>query len=67
GAECGWFALSAILLVPGVFVPQHAYRNVAMVATVLCILYSYSGHQRGIRYHEQQQIRKSTIGTIAEE
>jgi hypothetical protein len=57
GSECFWFVTTAFLMAPGILIPKPVYRTVAAIGVTLCLLYAYSGYQRGIKYQQRLQNR----------
>ena len=52
GSECFWFVTTALLMTPGILIPKPAYRTIAAIGVALCLLYAYSGYERGIKYQK---------------
>ncbi len=52
GSEVGWFAITAVFLASGLFVPRYSTRIVAFIFLVLCLIAVYNGYHRGLEYQE---------------
>ena len=63
GAECQWFALSAILALPSMFISSYKYKFSASVLILVFVTFSIQGYYRGKGYkksmvNQQNQIEK---------
>lgn len=64
GAECEWFALAAILAIPGFIIPKWSYRSATLAMLVLWSAMSFAGYARGREYQQwrkQQSSREERI------
>jgi len=57
GAERNWFLVVAGLSIPGFFISKRSFRIAAMLLFLLALGCAYSGHRRGIEYHERTSSR----------
>ncbi len=59
GDQYIWFVPNGLLFAMGLLIPNRGYRIAAIVLSVLCFLYAYSGHQNGIQ--NQQWLHSQPI------
>ena len=52
GAECQWFALSAILAFPSIFISSYKYKVSASVLILVFVTFSIQGYYRGKEYEK---------------
>ena len=50
GAEIEWFALAAILVIPGFVIPKWSFRSASCVLLLLWSMSAFSGYTRGKEY-----------------
>jgi hypothetical protein len=59
GAECPWFAIAAILAIPGFLIPKRIFRIGSFGILILWSIVSLGGYTRGKEY--QQSLKENPI------
>lgn len=67
GYEVPWFAVTAIFLVCGHFVPKYKYRIAGLVLGTACIWLALDGYARGITFQEARKIQEKPTLPSADE